>query len=230
VSSKLTVIAGRRGKGKSSLAYSLASRDGRGVVVFDPTESFGIGTVVRNADAFETALDGETSPVVFQIEDAANRPDAVIEDCAKFVSTVKHYREISVIIDESSYLQSPQWIAPGLDDEIRVGRRREHEVYITLHRMGDCNGILLDLVTDFKFFVTKNPRSLARIAEYCGDKVAGRVSQLKDFEFLDYDVDRELWCINNAPEAWRVNISGRVEMKPALPPKTNSEDGVVIAL
>jgi len=205
--SRLTVITGRRGKGKTSLAYWLACEGGRGVVVFDPTEAFGIGIIVNDGQKFEAVLDGEISPVVFQMADAVNRPDAVEADFAQFVTAVKHFRNIGVVVDESSYLQSPNWIAPALDDEIRVGRRRDHDVFLTLHRMADCNGILLDLVTDFKFFQTKNPKSLDRIAEYCGPAVAGIVSTLGDHEFLSYDVERGLYSVNVSPEVWRVSLN-----------------------
>lgn len=201
------VITGRRGKGKTSRAYKLASTLGRGVVVFDPTEAFSIGAIARDGAHFERLLDGNISPVVFQIEDAINRPDAVEADLAIFVTAVKHFRNIAVLIDESSYLQSPNWIAPALDDEIRVGRRREHDVYLTLHRMADCNGILLDLVSEFEFFQTKNPKSLDRIAEYCGPQVAGLVSTLGEHDFLHYDVETARFYVNNAPESWRVSLS-----------------------
>lgn len=205
--SKLVVITGRRGKGKTSLAYHLASSLGQGVVVFDPTEAFAIGAITNNKEDFEAALDREISPVVFQVAGAAERKDAIESDCRDFVLAIKHIRNISVVLDETSYLQSPQWCAPALDDEIRVGRRRHHDVYLTLHRMADCNGILLDLVTEFNFFVTKNPRSLERIAEYCGDRIAGLVSALGEHEFLHYDVDTEQVYVNVDSESWRENLA-----------------------
>jgi hypothetical protein len=205
--SKLVLICGRRGKGKTSLAYFQASELARGVVVFDPTEAFGIGTIVHTGEDFENALDQEISPVVFQVVNGATRKDAIEEDLTAFIESIKRIRDISVLIDETSYLQSPNWIATPLDDEVRVGRRRHHDVYLTQHRMADCNGILLELVTEFNFFVTKNPKSLERIAEYCGERVAGLVSTLGEHDFLHYDVDQETVSVNVEPDFWRVDLA-----------------------
>lgn len=201
--SKIVLICGRRGKGKTSLAYHLASELGRGVSVFDPTEAFGIGTIVHTRAEFELALEENISPIVFQVVDAASRKDAIETDLLAFVESIKRIRDISVVIDETSYLQSPQWLAPALDDEVRVGRRRHHDLFLTQHRMADCNQILLELVTEFDFFQTKNPKSLERIAEYCGERVAGLVSTLGDHDFLHYDVETEQIFVNVHPESWR---------------------------
>ncbi|HLZ12542.1 MAG TPA: hypothetical protein VKP58_08140 [Candidatus Acidoferrum sp.] len=208
--SKLVANFGRRGKGKTSLAYHQASRLGRGVCVFDPTESFSIGTIVSSREDFETALDLEISPIVFQVRDAATRKDAIEQDLLSFVQTIKYIRDIAVLIDETSYVQSPQWTASAFDDEVRVGRRRRHDVYFTQHRIADCNGILLSLVTEFNFFQTKYSRDLDRIAEICGDRIAGLVSQLGEHDFLHYDVEQENSYINVEPDSWRVSLSPEV--------------------
>ncbi|MHB8613982.1 MAG: hypothetical protein ACYDAL_16395 [Candidatus Dormibacteraceae bacterium] len=210
---KLVVITGRRGKGKTSLAYKEARDvDARGVVVFDPTQSFSIGAIAQDPASFDMALEGNASPAVYQVENLDFKKNAIEEDLQHFVASTKHIRDIGVVIDETSYLQSPNYIAPALDDEIRVGRRRRHDVFLTQHRMADCNGILLDLVTDFYFFQTKSPRSLERIAEYCGDHVAGLVSGLGDFEFLYYHVESGRFHVNNSPDSWRVSIAPEQEV------------------
>jgi hypothetical protein len=214
--SKLSVITGRRGKGKTSLAYHCARELGKGVLVFDPTEAFEIGTIVHSRGEMDAALEEDVSPIVWQVVDSETRKDAIEADLREFVSALKHIRDIAVVVDETSYMQSPNWIAPALDDEIRVGRRRHHDVYLTQHRMADCNGILLDLVTEFKFFQTKNPRSLERIAEYCGEQVAGLVSMLGDHEFLHFDVEKDLYYVNCEPEFWREHLAPEEAAGPLL--------------
>ncbi len=214
--SKLVANFGRRGKGKTSLAFHQARRLGRGVCVFDPTEAFAIGTIVTTREEFEFALDRETSPIVFQVPDAAERKDAIETDLLSFVQSIKHIRDISVLIDETSYVQSPQWAAPAFDDEVRVGRRRRHDVYFTQHRIADCNGILLSLVTEFNFFQTKYSRDLDRIAEICGDRIAGLVSSLGEHDFLHYDVEQENSYINVEPDSWRIHLAPEEAPQPLL--------------
>jgi hypothetical protein len=214
--SKLVANFGRRGKGKTSLAYFQASRLGRGVCVFDPTEGFSIGTIVRSRSEFEEALDQEISPIVFQVVNATARKNAIEEDLGEFVEAIKHIRDISVLLDETSYVQSPQWAAPAFDDEIRVGRRRRHDVYFTQHRIADCNGILLSLVDEFNFFRTKYSRDLDRIAEICGARIAGLVSTLGEHDFLHYDVEQETAYVNVEPDSWRISLAPEETLLPRL--------------
>ncbi len=215
---KIAIITGRRGKGKTSLAYFLAKTNGKGVAIFDPTQAFGIGAIAHDKTSFEYILDGELSPVVFQVDNVAFEEEAVELALRDFVSALRHIRDISVVIDETSYVQSPNYCSPALDDEVRVGRRRRHDLYLTQHRMADCNGIVLDLVTEFYFFGTKSPKSLARIAEYCGDEVARLVSTLPEHDFLFYDVETGRFYVNNAPEFWRVEIAPQeIAARPRIP-------------
>lgn len=214
---KIAVITGRRGKGKTSLAYFLArSVDARGVAVFDPTQSFGIGAMATDREAFDQALEGDVSPAVYQVDNVEFKESAVENALQEFVSAIKHIRDIGVVIDETSYVQSFNWCAPALDDEIRVGRRRRHDLFLTQHRMADCNGIVLDLVTEFYFFQTKSPKSLDRIAEYCGEQVAGLVSTLDEHSFCYYDVETGRYHVNDHPESWRVAIAPTEVAAPRL--------------
>jgi hypothetical protein len=213
---KIAIITGRRGKGKTSLAYFLAKETGRGVAIFDPTQSFGIGAIAHDRTSFEYILDGDISPAVLQVENSDFKKNAVEEKLQDFVASIRHIQDIGVVIDETSYVQSAQYCAPALDDEVRVGRRRRHDLFLTQHRMADCNGIVLDLVTEFYFFQTKSPKSLDRIAEYCGDLVAGTVSVLDEHEFCFYDVETGNTHVNNQPEFWRVQIAPQEVAAPRL--------------
>jgi hypothetical protein len=205
--SRIIANTGRRGKGKTSLAYWEARELNAGVAVFDTTQSFSIGRIVQSRAELESAIDEDVSPIVFQPQNEALAADFVERSFAEFITPLRNVRRISIVIDESSYLQSPNWIAPALDDELRCGRRREHDVIFTQHRIQDCNGILLSLVSDFRFFQTKHPRDLDKIAEIAGARVAGMVADLRDFEFLGYSVERESAYVHCRPDVWRVAIA-----------------------
>lgn len=206
--SKIIANTGRRGKGKSSLAYWEACSLNRGVVVFDTTHGFNIGQIVHNRAELETAIDADLTPIVYQPENTGLESDFIEREFAEFITPLKHIRNISVLVDESSYLQSPNWIAPALDDELRTGRRREHDVIFTQHRIQDCNGLLLTLVSDFRFFQTKHPRDLERIEELAGARTAQTVAQLQGHQWLGWDVERETAFVHTDPTVWRVAIDG----------------------
>lgn len=210
--SKIIANTGRRGKGKSSLAYWEACELNRGVLVFDTTHGFNIGQIVRSRAELETAIENDSTPIVYQPthpEGAELDGDLVEKEFAQFADAIKHIRKISVLVDESSYLQSPNWIAPALDDELRTGRRREHDVIFTQHRIQDCNGLLLTLVSDFRLFQTKHPRDLEKIEEFCSPKAAQTVAALQGHQYFGWDVERETGFVHCDPSQWRVAIDGQ---------------------
>ncbi len=223
--SKLIANTGRRGKGKSSLAYWEACLLNRGVVVFDTTHAFNIGQIVHNRAELETAIENDVTPIVYQPEHPEGAdldPNLIEKEFAQFAAALKNIANISVVIDESSYLQSPQWIAPALDDELRTGRRRKHDVIFTQHRIQDCYGLLHTLISDYRFFQSKYVRDLDKIEEICGAKVARTVGGLQGHEWLGWDVERETAFVHCDPSAWRVAIDGE-EIPPADPEKKFSQ-------
>lgn len=200
--SRIVSITGRRGKGKTSLAVFIACGSAKPVVIFDPTMAIEQGQIVHSVAEFESALEGEQSPIVFQ---PVSGPDADLAgQFAGFIEALRNVRNIAIVIDESSYLQSPNRLDPALDDELRCGRRRQHDVYLTQHRMQDQNGLVLSLVTDFRFFQSKHPRDLEKIAEYASPQIAQLASELHDYEFLGYHVESGSFWIHMQPETWRL--------------------------
>jgi hypothetical protein len=208
------LITGRRGKGKTTLAMHKARQKHKGVFVWDPGANFEVGSIVSHPVDFQEAIDRDVSPIVYQPED-------IEQDFYVFAHGVFGTRNVSVVVDEASFLQSPHVLHQALDQLVRFGRRRKIDLFLTQHRMADCNGLLLELVTEFSFFSTKFPRSLERIAEYTTDEIAGRVAQLPDFHFLNYEVESGLWLVNSHPDSWHSSINADAKKPPRaiIPPE-----------
>lgn len=191
---------GRMGKGKSTRAYYEASRGRSGVVVFDPNSQFENGPLVFSKDQLSSQLDKGVTPIIY-------RPVLDVEKhFESFADVVLDLRDVSIVIDESSRLQSPHWCHPWLDELVRRSRALSLDLYLTQHRMADANGLILELATDYVFFGTKHPGSLERIEEYTDSEVRERVRALEGFEWLAWSVEHETFVVNADPESWFVPI------------------------
>ena len=66
MNTKIEIITGRKGQGKSGLAYHHARLARVGVAIFDPNAQFSIGTVSDNPAQFEESLDADGNVVVYR--------------------------------------------------------------------------------------------------------------------------------------------------------------------
>lgn len=202
IRNEIEIITGRLGQGKSSLAYHKARLARRGVVVFDPNFQFGNGAIVHSGPALLAALSNPepVTPVIYQpaVDVWANFQE--------FADVVFTRRQIAVLVDESSLLQSPQKIHPALDSLLRLGRTRELDVFLTAHRPQDMNGIAFSLAHVYCFFHTTHPRDVERIRDFTNEAAAERVQGLPLHHFLSWSVELEEFYVNASPEGWREEI------------------------
>lgn len=195
----VSAIFGRRGKGKSTLAYHHAKRLNRGVLIYDCNAQFTIGRVVDDLSDLHEAFERDESPIVF-------RPDNVERDFGPFAQIVWGCHDVSLIVDEASLLQSPQGIHLWLDKLIRLGRDREITVITTQHRPQDSHGIVMSLAMDMFFFRTTHPKDLSRIEDHTTEEVRQKVEKLEGFQYLHWSVEEETFYVNDDPASWRIQI------------------------
>jgi DNA helicase HerA-like ATPase len=202
----IEVITGRMGEGKSGLAYYLARREHRGIFVFDPTEAFGIGTIVNSPSTLVEAAEKKSNvPIVY-------RPDGKIEEeIDRFCIAVQNFRDVSVIVDEAALVSSPHSIPDELARLVRRSRRLEIALYITAHRPQDLHGLFFSLGHNYKFFNTTFTRDLVRIAEYSSEDLAERVKGLPKHFYASWSVEQNNFFVNSDPKSWRTDISGSEE-------------------
>lgn len=205
INNKIEIITGRKGQGKSSLAYHRARLANKGVVIFDPNGQFAIGRTVHTAHDLAQALNEPASPVVFQ------PTGGVADGFAEFFDVIFTRRRISVVVDEASLLGSPQRIDENLDKLIRLGRTKQLDVFLTAHRPQDFHGIVFELADAYCFFHATHPNSLRRIEEFTSEKASARVQQLSRHQFLCWSVETESFYVNTQPEGWREEISPEPE-------------------
>lgn len=204
-------IFGRLGKGKTTLAMFLAAQENRGTLAFDPSEAIDVGIQISPGDTFNgstveqnlrAAVEQQISPVVFRTRFGANL-EKEFEVFARFAYSL---HQVSIVVDEASSLQSPQWIDPYLDNLIRYRRRHDLTVIATHHIVKDANDVLRSLVSDFYFFETHDRKDLERIEFFTNAQVREAVEQLRDLEFVHYEVESQRMVVNSDPASWKFVI------------------------
>ena len=180
------LLMGKRGRGKTTLALHLARSLGLTVCVFDINRQFDFpAEIVTDRNDLESRLYDGAAFIVF-------RPgldiDAGFEEFARGVS---NWRDLTVLIDESSRLQASNSLHPWLDEFIRRGR--DIHLLQTFHRPSDAANICRALASDWFIFQTRQPASLACVADQCGGEVAEIVSALGEREYVHWNDDAEKW-------------------------------------
>lgn len=193
-----TAIYGRGGEGKTSLAFSRARMKSARVAVFDPSKKFPHGLVVEPTEDLE-AVFAECDTVVCRCEfDVEERFDAFEENC---------YRcgNLALIVDESSLLQSPNYMNRHLERVIRMGRHQDVRVYITQHSPRDSFRTMRSLPTSQVFFKLTDALDLEKCAEFTSKEAAARVRDLESFCFLEWNPDASSYCVHTDPASWKIS-------------------------
>jgi hypothetical protein len=200
MNTKIEIITGRMGMGKSGLAFHHARLARVGVAIFDPNAQFSNGTVSNNPEDFEESLNAAGNVVIYR---SAGKVD---QDFADFYECIFRRRELAIVVDEASLLGSPQRIDENLDKLIRLGRTKGLDIFLTAHRPQDMNGIAFSLAVSYCFFHTTHPRDLERIENFTSPECAARVKELAQHHFVCWSVEEEDFYVNTNPEDWREHI------------------------
>ena len=122
------------------------------------------------------------------------------------------WSEYTVIVDEASFLQRPQYLEPGL---ARLIRQAPQDILViqTLHRPSETHPTVRGLATDLFFFHTYLERDLDVIAANYGPELSLAVSQLPQHYLIHWWLKsggKPAWEIWNNPNDWKVSIGDRM--------------------
>jgi AAA domain-containing protein len=188
-----TIIIGKQGLGKSTLALSLARKFHTAVLIWDPNRRFtAVGPVFVDVDALASYIDHYRSfTVVFQPSTDTKEMRA---DFAELVEELKGRGNYALIIDEASSVQDTWDPGPALSWLIRAaprdcdvdeqGRKLSISIIQTTHRPRDINSLCRGLCTDWYIFRTVLSRDLKVVEEQFGDEIAVKVSRLVDRDII----------------------------------------------
>lgn len=203
----LTVIIGRRKTGKSTLALSIAKTRHHTIIVFDPNNQFGNLPHIDNIDEFMENSDPGTMGRIVPTDVEADF-DALAE--ALDGGSWK-WGEYTLIVDEGSFLMSPQKVNAALERYARTSPK-DVAVIVTTHRSKDINPLLRALATDTFIFNQQLRRDIEVIADTFGEEVAEESKTLGEYVVIHCWLDRggvmesETW---DNPAEWYIDIGRR---------------------
>jgi hypothetical protein len=227
-----SLVIGRRGLGKSTLAEWLADQETDNKIVFDPNNQFKDALVsTSDLEEFQEHLEAsENSDEPFFL---AFVPVGEVEmEWDRFAPVIWPYGDYALIIDESHWLQKPNYINPWLSRFMRQAPRRERDdenpvdIIMTAHRPTDINGIVLGL-SDFEYiFRTTKSRDIKYLEQEFGEEIADRVQHLRTPQ--SEDPGRDVIRVPvESPEDFEVLTDSREWFVNIRKPRENSLDNVI---
>lgn len=167
-----SVVIGRRGLGKSTLAEWLANKGNGNKIVFDPNNQFKDATQ-RTSDIEElkdwmeaTESDDDENFYICFVPTGEVEPAWDL-----FAPVIWQYGDYALIIDECHWLMKPNYLNPWLSRFIRQAPRRERgdenpiDIIMTAHRPQDINGTVLGQTDYALLFRQTKSRDLEYIAK-----------------------------------------------------------------
>lgn len=206
-------ILGRRGHGKTRLAYFIASRAHRtliwdtrgGIRHRDEKDHSAVATTEAELRrGVNYLLTGELTEVIFTPGDKP-RPlfAAFCREASRLMRNTRG-RKVAVMIDE---IRSIDTTNEDLDWMLRYTDIDQFRIIFTGHRPKDVPTDIRAIGNRWLLFRFTLPRDFEVIEEHTTPEVAARVKQLGPREFLCWDDSREGFELFRNPAAWYIDLA-----------------------
>lgn len=205
----LAVIVGRRRQGKSTLAFRLATRSGKTIIVYDPNNQYEDLPVVE-LEQLEEWL--ETSPPgsICRIMPVDPTNDwKILADILDGGSW--RWGDYALLLDECSMLMSNHKLDANLERYARTSPK-DVEVYLTTHRVTDVNILFRSLATDWFFFNQYQELDMDVITKNQGADVAAATASLAEYHVVHWWIDKggtPKFTVWRDPSEWFIQIGRR---------------------
>lgn len=211
-----SIFTGRRRRGKTTLAFFKARKDGSLVIIFDPKREFlGWPATCKNVRDVMDAIEDGYTVIVFH-------PDNVEEDftaLANFVWAIhefgmehgwqndKNHKPIVFLVDEAHQLQSANSINSSLKSIMQKARPEILVIFQTTQSPTYLYSASKIANSEYYFFYTTYIPDLERIAKTAGDEVALAVANLKQNRFyVWFSEDDQTYEVVTDSESWKCSL------------------------
>jgi hypothetical protein len=203
----ITIVVGRRGVGKTTLAYFL-SRKNPTRLIFDPRAQFKTSTdIVHDGVGIFELLDEKEEIIVQPYSDVKGNFLQVAQEFREW--TIANPDEpCSFLVDEVRFLETPNENYDPLEQLLRFSDSSQVDIIFTCHRPGDIAVDIRAIADYLVFFRTTQEHDLKIIKERCGQEAVDVISNLNDYEFLVWNDGRAVFQVQKEPSIWYVDIRG----------------------
>ena len=179
--SNITIIFGRRGSGKTTLAKELVNQEDR-LIVFDTLSEYD-GKGVLITDIFDLASyikknHTKNFRIIFCPLDLTNNFDYICE----FIYLIGN---LTFVIEEVDAFCSPFSNPIPFQKIIRYGRHKNISITTTTRRPAEMSRLLSSQANRIISFVQHEPRDIAYLKSIIGQE-AEKIKDLKDHQYLEY--------------------------------------------
>lgn len=226
------LVIGRRERGKTTRAYSLA-RKVRKRVIIDPRRMIqreDVEIVHKSmelrAALSDLQLDEAVNEIVYQPDD-----DDLEVAFGRFIATIKEFviahprTQIAIVIDESSFFDLNDYRFQWL---IKCTPRETVHIIITAHRPSDIPTGVRAIADHWLIFATTQEHDLKAIEQRSGSpRVLAAVRTLKDREYVHWNDAKGNYGIERDASSWYFAMRMRPaeSTKPIVEEPRNDNDG-----
>jgi hypothetical protein len=180
-------ILGRKGSGKSCALRELVAEVPR-LLIWDPMCEHGSLCPNRldNLQRLVAFLHWSRGKSVWRAHYVPHGD--LVEEFDLVAKWVYRYGRMVLAVEEVPMVCQPNWVPPGFDHIIRLGRHRRIDVVWTGQRAAEIARRLTAATDVFVLFAQTEARDLEALADRCGVEVAAQVSRLGLHDRLVWDV------------------------------------------
>lgn len=202
---------GRRERGKTTLAYSLACRITIRVI-FDPRHLIETGAPRAESPddlaAMFSQLGKQESFNEIIVTPADDVQDMFEETCRYVATRIRDNpdQSIAFLVDEARFVDLQ---CPSLEWILRCAPRNTVHVFFTCHRPSDLSVNVRAILDQWLLFHCVQEHDLDVIRERCGKPVAEKVAKLKAYQWVQWDDGKGEAFEHNDPVTWYVPLRSR---------------------
>jgi hypothetical protein len=205
----ITIVIGRRTRGKSTLAYAIAlQRNNR--VIFDPRRQFHTtDDIVYEPDELYDMLDTRSEIIVQPNGDLRSNFERTCYDFYDWTDD-NRLAGIAFLVDEARFLDTPNNDYPNFDRILRFCKPQDVDVILTCHRPVDVSVDIRAIADYWCIFQTTQEHDLAIIYSRCGQDCADVARNLRDKQFVLWNDGDGNFTVKSEPASWYVPIERTV--------------------
>ena len=176
--SKITIILGKRGSGKTTLTKSLIEGYNKNIIIWDFIGEYK-GAVIKTFDSFcwyisQRIIDEKRINIILRLP---------IEDFDAVCGVIYIIGKMLFVIEEIDSVSSAFYVPKGLGYLIRYGRHREVSMIATSRRPADVPRLLTSQANTLYCFRFIEPRDLDYLKQYANINIA-ELQGLNDYKYI----------------------------------------------
>jgi hypothetical protein len=208
----ISSINGRRELGKSTLALHLARRRATRVI-FDPRFLFKTSNVIVrivDANSIYELLNTEKEIIIQPDSDVAGNFERTCNGIKLWI--LDHPLEpICFLIDEASFVDTPNYICESLSWILRCTPRKTVDIIFTAHRPADI-AVGIRAIADFWYmFRITQENDLKVIQDRCGSEIRDMLPTLEDNELIVWNDSVGTWRKESNRIKWYVPMTAQIQ-------------------